>query len=77
MSVRDEIPGNGPDEPYSLDQWVETLVDAHADLHTAQQRIDVLEKEIAQLKKENAQLKLQLDGKDSTAKLDQPFSMRA
>jgi len=77
MAAIDNKPGTGPDAPRDLDQWVETLVDAHADLKAAQQRIAALQQENAALQQENAALKQQLACGGTTARLDQPFSVRA
>jgi transposase len=54
--------------PVNLEQWANVLTDAFAALQASKLRIEALEKE-------NADLKKQLAG--TTAKVDEPYSMRA
>jgi transposase len=83
MDVADNKPLDGRAAPRNLDQWVDMVADAFADLKKAEQRLEVLEKkyaelkaENAELKAENAELKKQL-ANTGTEKLAEPYSMRA
>jgi regulator of replication initiation timing len=62
--------------PRSLDQWVDTLSHAYADVHSSHVRIQALEEENAELKSEIAALKKQLSN-SGTPKITEPFSLRA
>lgn len=76
MDANGTFPQVGHDLPSNVDQWIDVLCHAHADLHAAQQRVQVLQSKVSALEKENAELKKQLNPSGPAAKIDAPFSVR-